>query len=87
MIEECRHIIEWLEELRGNKREAVAANCMAHSDSRKGMTSIERLLSLREQLKNVCQLGGHGRGVFTRSQAISVLGMTMALISEPTVGA
>ena len=60
---------------------------MAHSDSRKDMTSIERLLSLREQLKNVCQLGGHGREAFTRSQALSVLGMTMALISEPTVGA
>lgn len=61
VTEECRHIIDWLEELRGDKREAAAANRMAHSDSRKGMTSIERLLSLREQLKNVCQLGGHGR--------------------------
>ena len=32
-------------------------------------------------------LGGHGREAFTRSQALSVLGMTMALVSEPTVGA
>jgi len=86
-VMQCRHIIEWLEEQRGDKREAAAANRMAHSDSRKDMTSIERLLSLREQLKNVCQLGGHGREAFTRSQALSVLGMTMALISEPTVGA
>lgn len=86
-VMQCRHIIESLEELRGDKRQAQAANRMAHSDSRKDMTSIERLLSLREQLKNVCQLGGHGREAFTRSQAISVLGMTMALISEPTVGA
>ena len=79
--------MQLLLETAGNKREAVAENCMAHSDSRKGMTSIERLLSLREQLKNVCQLGGHGREAFTRSQALSVLGMTMALVSEPTVGA
>lgn len=86
-VMQCRHIIESLEELRGDKRQAQAANRMAHSDSRKDMTSIERLLSLREQLKNVCQLGGHGREAFTRSQALSVLGMTMALISEPTVGA
>lgn len=86
-VMQCRHIIESLEELRGDKRQAQAANRMAHSDSRKDMTSIERLLSLREQLKNVCQLGGHGREAFTRSQALSVLGMTMALVSEPTVGA
>ncbi|WP_290525792.1 hypothetical protein [Alcanivorax sp.] len=86
-VMQCRHIIEWLEELRGDKSEAAAANRKAHGDSRKEMTSIERLLSLREQLKNVCQLGGHGREAFTRSQALSVLGMTMALVSEPTVGA
>lgn len=86
-VMQCRHIIESIEELRGDKRQAQAANRMAHSDSRKDMTSIERLLSLREQLKNVCQLGGHGREAFTRSQSLSVLGMTMALVSEPTVGA
>jgi len=86
-VMQCRHIIEWLEEQRGDKREAAVANRKAHGDSRKEMTSIERLLSLREQLKNVCQLGGHGREAFTRSQALSVLGMTMALVSEPTVGA
>lgn len=86
-VMQCRHVIESLEELRGDKREAAVANRKAHGDSRKEMTSIERLLSLREQLKNVCQLGGHGREAFTRSQALSVLGMTMALISEPTVGA
>lgn len=84
---QCRHIIESIEELRDDKREAMDANRMAHSSARKEMSSIERLLSLREQLKNVCQLGGHGREAFTRSQALSVLGMTMALISEPTVGA
>lgn len=50
------------------------------------MSSIDRLLSLREQLKNVCQLGAHGTEDFTRSQAKAVLGMTMALLAEPTVG-
>lgn len=53
---------------------------------RKNMSSDERLLSLREQLKNVCQLGAHGSESFTRSQAKAVLGMTMALLAEPTVG-
>lgn len=86
-VMQCRHIIESLEDLRGDKREAAEANRKAHGSSRKDMTSIERLLSLREQLKNVCQLGGHGREAFTRSQALSVLGMTMALVSEPSVGA
>jgi len=86
-VMQCRHIIESIEELRGDKDEAKDANRKAHGSSRKDMTSIERLLSLREQLKNVCQLGGHGREAFTRSQALSVLGMTMALVSEPTVGA
>jgi hypothetical protein len=86
-VMQCRHIIESIEALRGDKSEATNANRMAHSRSRKEMSSIERLLSLREQLKNICQLGGHGREAFTRSQALSVLGMTMALISEPTVGA
>lgn len=50
------------------------------------MSSIERLLSLREQLKNVCQLGAHGSEEFTRSQAKAILGMTMTLLAEPTVG-
>ena len=44
------------------------------------------LVSLREQLKNICQLGAHGTEEFTRSQAKAVLGMSMALLAEPTVG-
>ena len=36
--------------------------------------------------KNICQLGAHGTEEFTCSQAKAVLGMTMALLAEPTVG-
>ncbi len=83
---QCRHIIEQIEKVRDDKRQSSAANAKAHSKERQDMSSIERLLSLREQLKNVCQLGAHGSENFTRSQAKAVLAMTMALLAEPTVG-
>jgi hypothetical protein len=87
VVMQCRHIIEKIESIREDKTLSSAANKKAHNrQDRQGMTSIERLLSLREQLKNVCQLGAHGDESFTRSQARTVLAMTMALIAEPTVG-
>jgi hypothetical protein len=87
VVMQCRHIIEKIESIREDKTLSSAANKKAHNrQQRQGMTSIERLLSLREQLKNVCQLGAHGDESFTRSQARTVLAMTMALIAEPTVG-
>jgi hypothetical protein len=46
------------------------------------MTAIERILSLRKQIK----IGAHSSESFTRSQAKAVLGMTMALLAEPAVG-
>lgn len=85
-VMQCRHIIEQIEKVRDDKRQSSAANAKAHSKERQDMSSIERLLSLREQLKNVCQLGAHGSEYFTRSQAKAVLAMTMALLAEPTVG-
>lgn len=85
-VMQCRHIIEQIEKVRDDKRQSSAANAKAHSKERQDMSSIERLLSLREQLKNVCQLGAHGSENFTRSQAKAVLAMTMALLVEPTVG-
>lgn len=85
-VMQCRHIIEQIEKVRDDKRQSSAANAKAHSKERQDMSSIERLLSLREQLKNVCQLGAHGSECFTRSQAKTVLAMTMALLAEPTVG-
>jgi hypothetical protein len=83
---QCRHIIEQIESLREDKKQSGAANTKAHSNDRKNMSAIERLLSLREQLKNICQLGAHGSETFTRSQAKAVLGMTMTLVAEPTIG-
>ncbi|MFP3351729.1 hypothetical protein R0K04_09970 [Pseudoalteromonas sp. SIMBA_153] len=84
---QCRHIIEKIESSRDDKSLSSAANKKAHDrHERQGMNSIERLLSMREQLKNVCQLGAHGDESFTRSQAKSILAMTMALLAEPTIG-
>jgi len=85
-VMQCRHIIEQIEQIRGDKKQSIASNTKAHGSDRKDMSSIERLLSLREQLKNICQLGAHGSEHFTRSQAKAVLGITMALLAEPTVG-
>jgi hypothetical protein len=83
---QSRHIIEQIESLREDKKQAGAANTMVHSNDRKNMSAIQRLLSLREQLKNICQLGAHGSETFTRSQAKAILGITMTLLAEPTVG-
>lgn len=84
---QCRHIIEKIELNREDKSLSSAANKKAHDrQERQSMNSIERLLSMREQLKNVCQLGAHGDEEFTRSQAKSILAMTMALLAEPTIG-
>lgn len=85
-VMQCRRIVECLEQLRDDKRIASDANKKAHGAERQKMTAIERLMSLREQLKNVCQLGAHGNDQFSRSQARAVLGMTMLLLAEPTVG-
>jgi hypothetical protein len=83
---QCRLIVEQVESVREDKQASASANKLAHSSERRDMSSIGRLLSLREQLKNICQLGAHGTEGFTRSQAKAVLGMTMALLAEPTVG-
>ncbi|MBZ9612690.1 hypothetical protein [Rheinheimera maricola] len=87
-VMQCRCIIEHIEEVRGDKRDSAEANRLAHakSEQRQQMSAEQRLLSIREQLKNVCQLGAHGSEQFTRSQAKAVLGMTMVLLAEPTVG-
>lgn len=86
-VMQCRHVIEHIEMMRGDKNLSRDANSKAHGKERTSMSSIERLLSLREQLKNICQLGAHGSEDFTRSQAKAVLGITLALLAAPTVGA
>lgn len=85
-VMQCRRIIESVENLRNDKQRSAAANKKAHGADRQDMSAIDRLMSLREQLKNICQLGAHGTDQFSRSQARAVLGMTMVLLAETTVG-
>ncbi|MGR0278824.1 hypothetical protein ACUM5Y_07230 [Marinomonas dokdonensis] len=86
-VMECRRIIERVEELRGDHSQArTASNKLKDNGLRKGMTANERALALREGVKNICQLGAHGSEEFSRSQARMILGMTLTLLSEPTVG-
>lgn len=86
-VMQCRHIIERIENDRNDKELSMGANKKSHNrQNRETMSSIERMLCMREQIKNLCHLGAHGSEDFTRSQAKSVLGMTMALLAEPSVG-
>jgi hypothetical protein len=86
-VMQCRHIIEQIEKIRDDKALSLEANKKSQNrQEREDMTAIERMLSVREQLKSICHLGAHGREFFTRSQARSVLGMTLALLAEPTIG-
>lgn len=86
-VMQCRHIIEQIEKIRDDKALSLEANKKSQNrQEREDMTAIERMLSLREQLKSICHLGAHGREFFTRSQARAVLGMTLALLAEPTIG-
>ena len=86
-VTQCRKIIEALEGLRGDKGAALKANKkLVGNGGRQSMTVIERMLAMREQVKNICQLGVHGDEPFTRSQARAVLAATLSLLAEPTVG-
>lgn len=86
-VMQCRHIIEQIEKFRDDKALSLEANKKSQNrQAREDMTAIERMLSVREQLKSICHLGAHGREFFTRSQARAVLGMTLALLAEPTIG-
>ena len=85
-IGHCRHILELLESQRADKELATAAR-NAYDKSRESMTIAQRMLYLREVLKNITQLGNHPTdNEFSRHQAQSVLGMTIALLSSPEVG-
>ena len=81
----CRQAIELVEKERGDKREASSATTK-YKDNRKEMNVVERMLFLREGLKNITQLGAHHGDEFSRKQAQSVLGMTVALLSASEVG-
>lgn len=81
----CRQAIEIVEKGRNDKNKATAA-VSKYKDNRHEMDSDERMLFLREGLKNITQLGAHHGDEFSRNQAQAVLGMTVALLSSPEVG-
>jgi len=81
----CRQAIEFVEKVRKDKNVASKA-AKKYIDSRKEMDVLERMLFLREGLKNVTQLGAHHSKEFSRQQAQAILGMTVALLSSPEVG-
>ncbi len=81
----CRQAIELVEKERKDKKKASEA-VKKYKDNRHEMNAIERMLFLREGLKNITQLGAHHSEEFSRQQAQSVLGMTVALLSTPEVG-
>lgn len=81
----CRKAIEWVEKKRSDKNEA-GKSVNKFKDSRRDMTINERMLFLREGLKNITHLSAHEDEEFSRQQAQAVLGMTVALLSAPEVG-
>jgi len=80
----CRQAIEFVEKSRKDKKEASVA-VTKYKDNRKEMNTVERMLFLREGLKNITQLGAHHSEEFSREQAQAVLGMTVALLSSPEI--
>lgn len=86
-VGQCRNIVEALEAIRGDAEAAKkASRKLLDKGERESMTVIERLLAMREQVKNISHLGVHGDEPFTRSQARAVLSATLSLLAEPTVG-
>ncbi len=81
----CRQAIELVEKVRDDKKKASEA-AKKYKDNRQEMNTLERMLFLREGLKNITQLGAHHGDEFSRKQAQSVLGMTVALLSASEIG-
>lgn len=81
----CRKAIEWVEKERGDKNEA-GKSVDKFKESRRDMTINDRMLFLREGLKNITHLGAHENEEFSRLQAQAILGMTVALLSSPEIG-
>ncbi|MCU7804734.1 MAG: hypothetical protein KZQ96_16220 [Candidatus Thiodiazotropha sp. (ex Lucinoma borealis)] len=81
----CRQAIEMVEKNRKDKKKASEA-VAKYKENRQEMNAIERMLFLREGVKNITQLGAHHGDGFSRQQAQSVLGMTVALLSSPEIG-
>lgn len=78
----CRQAVEYIEKRNDDK--ALVENAREkYRSNRESMDVAERLLFLREVLKNVTHLGSHycDKPGFSRQQAHAVLGMTVALLS------
>jgi hypothetical protein len=82
-ISHCRKAIEFVEQHNGDKASASEA-ISKYKTSREDMNISERILFLREALKNVTQLGIHytGDSDFSRRQAQAILGTTIALVAD-----
>lgn len=81
----CRQVIEYVESFKEDKKDASEA-VKKYKDDRKNMTTVQRILFLREALKNITHLGNHPSEEFSRHQAQAILGMTVALLSSPEIG-
>jgi hypothetical protein len=82
----CRKIIEYLEKNEANKEKAINT-VSKYKSAREDMTLEERILFLREALKNATQLSVHHTedGEFSRKQANAILGITIALIGDSEI--
>lgn len=82
-VSHCRKAIEFVEQHNVDKVSASEA-ISKYKNHREDMTVIERMLFLREALKNVTQLGIHytGDADFSRRQAQAILGATIALVAD-----
>lgn len=81
----CRQAIEVIEKV--NEDKSLGSNAVKkYKDQRADMSGTERMLFLREALKNIAHLGSHHADDFSRQQAQAILGMTVALLSCPEVG-
>lgn len=79
----CRQAIEKTEELAGDKS-AAGRTVDKYRDHRKEMDTTERLLFLRESLKNATHLAVHhsqNHNGYSRDQAMAILGATISLLS------
>lgn len=79
----CRQAIEKTESLVSDKSAANRA-VKKYCEDRKGMDTTERLLFLRESLKNATHLAAHAsenHSGYSRDQAKAILGTTIALLS------
>jgi len=81
----CRQAIELVEKYRKDKNKGATA-VLKYKENRQDMNTEERMMFLREGLKNITQLGAHHGDEFSRYQAQAVLGMTVSLLSLPEIG-